>query len=420
MASTRTRVFVAGWLGAVTCALPAASALSAEAFSLSGFVQSHAAARAAGVDCAPATKCDFPAAELRAQVKAEGANAAGSAAFMGRLDFVRDAALGDSRTEVRELYGDAISDKAAVRIGRQVITWGVGDLLFVNDTFPKDWSAFYTGQPMQYLKLGSDAVKLNLYPGAVAVELVAADFRADNLPDGRRFVLADPLPSGLPRRIGEPRDGTDSLEWAAKFSGYLESWEWAAYLSRTHYRSPAMRVAATEIAGFYPRLNTYGASLAGSAAGGVLSFEGAYYDSRDDRDGRDASIENSQWRGLAGYTRQLWEDATLGVQAYVERMSDYDSYRATLPAGFPLRDETRSVATLRFTQLFSHQTVTFNLFAFWGVSDRDRYVIPSLRYAFNDNLWVEGGANLFCGSRTGMFGAMRDNNNVYLTLRYAF
>jgi hypothetical protein len=61
-----------------------------------------------------------------------------------------------------------------------------------------------------------------------------------------------------------------------------------------------------------------------------------------------------------------------------------------------------------------------SFFAFLGLSEKDRYLIPSLRYAFSDNLWTEVGANLFGGGRNGMFGSMRDNSNVYLTVRYSF
>jgi hypothetical protein len=100
-------------------------------------------------------------------------------------------------------------------------------------------------------------------------------------------------------------------------------------------------------------------------------------------------------------------------------MRQYSAYRETLPAGFPAKDRVRKVATLRFTQLFAHQTLTFNVFAFFGLSERDRYIIPSLRYAFSDDLWVEIGANVFGGNRNGALGSMQDNDNVYLTVRFA-
>jgi hypothetical protein len=413
-------VRAAASMAAASLALGWSSAATAQGISWGGFAQSHVAWRTNQVACPSGTACEFPAAELRGQLKAEGKNSSGNAAFAGRFDLVRDVVLEDTSVETRELFGDLISEKATARLGRQVVTWGVGDLLFINDTFPKDQVALFTGQPLQYLKLGSDALKLNAYPALVNLELVIAGFRPDNTPTSRRFVLADPLSAGLPRSTEEPGNSPKELEISGRVSGYLDNWELTGYASRTHYRSPAWQVTGTGIIGSYPRLNTVGASLTGPIGKGVLSLEAGYYDSTQDRDGRDPSIENSQSRGLIGYTRQLWEDATLGLQLYGEWMRDYAAYRESLPAGFPAKDRVRKVATVRLTQFFAHQTVTFNVFAFLGLSEEDRYVIPSLRYAFSDNLWAEIGANLFGGKRSGTFGAMQDNSNIYLTVRYAF
>ncbi len=91
-----------------------------------------------------------------------------------------------------------------------------------------------------------------------------------------------------------------------------------------------------------------------------------------------------------------------------------------LPGGFPERDQLRTVVTLRFTQFHLHQTLRLSLFAFWGVSEDDGYIITSVRYAFSDALWGEVGANLFVGDRNGQFGSLGDNDNIYATLRYAF
>ena len=110
-------------------------------------------------------------------------------AFLGKIDLIHDAALDNIDSEVRELYAGYHTDDFTVRGGRQVITWGAGDLLFINDVFPKDWVAFYSGQPLEYLKLGSDAVKLDLFMGSTTLEMVISDFRADRLPDNRRFII---------------------------------------------------------------------------------------------------------------------------------------------------------------------------------------------------------------------------------------
>jgi len=159
----------------------------------------------------------------------------------------------------------------------------------------------------------------------------------------------------------------------------------------------------------------------GSFLGGVASLEGAYWDSEEDRSGTDPSIENSEVKALAGYSCPLWKDATLGVQGYLEWTMDYDAFRATLPVGYPAQEESRWTATTRLTQLLRNQTVTGSLFAFWGVTDEDGYLIPSVRYAATDNVSLEFGANVFFGRETHTtFGALDENDNVYANMRYSF
>ncbi len=409
--------FLAGIVSALL--LIVAPLAAAEDVFFSGFGQTHAAARIDSVDCPAGTECDFPAADLRGEFSAEGKNAAGTSGFLGRFELIRDFAIDETRLSARELYADWTSEKFTGRVGRQLITWGVGDLLFINDTFPRDPVALFTGQPMQYLKLGVDALKLDAYTAPANAELVIAAFRPDNTPTSRRFILSDPFPAVLPRRTEEPGNSADELEVSSRVYRYIDNWELSGYVSRTHFHTPARRVTAGEVVSTYPRLNTFGASLTGPAVNGVVSVEAGYYDSVQDRDGTDPSVENSQFRGLLSYSQQPWDDATLGVQLYGEWMRDYDAYRETLPAGFPVKDRVRKVATVRFTQLFAHQTASFNVFTFVGLNEKDRYIITSLRYAFTDDLWAEIGANVFNGNRNGTYGSLHDNSNVYLTVRIA-
>ncbi|NQU75666.1 MAG: hypothetical protein HQ546_05025, partial [Planctomycetes bacterium] len=50
-----------------------------------------------------------------------------------------------------------------IKVGRQILTWGTGDMVFLNDLFPKDWQAFLIGRDVEYLKAPSDAMKVGLY-----------------------------------------------------------------------------------------------------------------------------------------------------------------------------------------------------------------------------------------------------------------
>ncbi len=418
---TRTTRGIVPLLGLIWVVLGVAPSMAE--VEIAGFAQTNHAARLTGADCPPGVTCDFPLGEERLQLKLEGFSRDGSAAFVGKADVFHDAILNQSGLELREMYIDWASDYITLRAGRQIVTWGTGDLLFINDVFPKDWVAFFTGRPLQYLKVGSDALKIGLHPSFLTGEIVVAPyFQPDRYPTGERLVLADPFPAGMPRTTEAKERSFANVEISAKISKYVVDWEIAVYASRTFYRVPAAGLAG--LAGvrfFFPPLNTIGASATGGLYGGVLNVEGAYYDSEADRKGDDAAIENSQVRTLVGYNHALWTDAALGAQGYVESMQNHDAYVANLPTGFPAQDERRWTATLRFTQMLLQQTLTFSTFAFLGLTEKDAYLIPSLRYSFTDELWGEIGANIFLTDKSHtFFGRFDKNDNAYLTLRYGF
>lgn len=393
---------------------------------LGGFVQVNFTGRVTGEDC-EGGDCDYLLGEERLQLELGAYSEDGSASFRVKVDLYHDAIADEPGIEFREGHVGYTSKYAGLVVGRRIITWGVGDLLFINDVFPKDWAAFFTGRPLEYLKVGSDALSVEVFTKYLDIEAIASPFfQPDRLPEADRFILPpSPFPPGLARREEQPKRTYENAEFHGRLSRYVSDWRLNLYASRTFFRTPQMTLddpaAPTEIILFYPRLNVYGADAGGGLFGGVLSIEGGYYDSEEDRDGVDPAIENSMGKALLGYSHALWYDATLGAQAYGEYMMFYEEYEDSLDPGVTKRDKLRSLATLRFTQFLFHQTLTFNVFGFWGVSDEDFYLIPSLRYSFADPLWAEVGGNIFAGREDDtMFGALDDNDNVYLAARYEF
>jgi len=77
----------------------------------------------------------------------------------GKLDLFHDAVDNEADVDLREAYLDLRHGIADLRIGRQILTWGLGDLIFINDVFPKDRVAFISGFPLEYLKKGSGKIK---------------------------------------------------------------------------------------------------------------------------------------------------------------------------------------------------------------------------------------------------------------------
>jgi len=154
--------------------------------------------------------------------------------------------------------------------------------------------------------------------------------------------------------------------------------------------------------------------------GGVLSLEAGSHDSRHDRSGRNAAVENSSVRLLTGYQREIVPDLTPSGQYYVQVMEDHAEYIGSRGAGMPHRGAARHVLTARLTQLLRHQTLRLDLFALASPSDGDWYLGPEARYQITDALSATVGLNVFGGPRRSDYRQFEANSTLYTVVRYAF
>lgn len=367
---------------------------------------------------------DFKGADERIQLKIDASKEPFSLfiktdAYLDHIDKKGD-------LEIREGYIDYTAKSWDLRVGRQIITWGLGDLIFINDVFPKDYEAFFSGRPLEYLKKGVDGLKIGLYPAFASLEFIAIPFfEPNNYPDPRRFYMFDPMPGITDRKEKEPTQNRENTELALRVYRDIAGVDASLYFYKGFYRQASLMpddpVTPTRLRLFYPKLSVYGISLQGRALNGILSLEVGYYDSRQDRKGTDPMISNSQTRFLIGYQRQMWEDFTIGLQYYSQYMHDYSEYRKNQPAGLPFDKRLYQIATLRLTQFLMHQNLRLSFFSLYNLSDGDYMVNPEVRYNLSDHVWAAIGGNIFGeGERWSQLGQLDRNDNLYIQLRYEF
>lgn len=399
----------------VSCVL--SSAIASDV-SIHGFVQGN---YSVDTDTSNPDGKDFKWASERLQIKLDANNEAFH--FFLKTEAFYDHLNEEAEIELREGYVDFSSSMWDMRLGRQVITWGLGDLIFVNCVFPKDYEAFFSGRPMEYLKKGVDGLKVGIYPSFASAELVIVPFfEPNNFPDPKRFHMFDLMPSVANRNEKEPAATLGNTEIAFRVYRDVAGFDASLYFYRGFFRQPSMSMTSPSIIDlFYPELSVYGASLQGRALNGVLSLEAGYYDSRKDRNGTDAMIPNSHSRYLIGYQRQMWEDFTIGLQYYGEYMHDYSEYEKNLPSGFPQEKRYHDLVSARLTQFLIHQTLKLSFFVFYNPSYKDYLLNPEVKYNFTDSVWAAVGANIFGGGeKWNQFGQLDKNDNIYLQLRYEF
>ncbi|MBC8206211.1 MAG: hypothetical protein H8E68_03570 [Kiritimatiellaeota bacterium] len=299
-------------------------------------------------------------------------------------------------------------DWADVKIGRQILTWGTGDLLFINDLFSKDWKSFFAGRDEEYLKAPSDALFMSFFPSFATIDVAYMPrFDSDRFIDGERFSYWGGTGlTGTDLQTDKPNDWFNDDEIAVRVYRTFKGVEFAGYLYDGFWKTPQ---GFDPLSGqnTFPKLTVYGASARGALAGGIANLEAGYYDSRDDRNSTDPFIPDSQVRLLAGYEHELATDLTGSAQYYLEHTPD--------------TDHNRHVMTVRLTQRLMNQNLTLGLFTYWSPSDQDGYLRPSAAYKLTDNWLLEARGNFFFGKNNStFFGQFADNNNVALAVRYSF
>jgi hypothetical protein len=317
------------------------------------------------------------------------------------------------------------TDYMDVKVGRQILTWGTGDLIFINDMFPKDWQSFFIGRDSEYLKAPSDAAKVSLFSDWANLDIAfTPQFDPDRYINGERISYWN---SDLGRVAGQdaivhtdkPNEWFKDSEFATRLYKNVHDYELALYGYHGYWKSPGGE-NATRTKAIFPDLNVYGASARGNFGKGIGNVEVGYYDSLNDQSGNDPLINNSEFRYLVGYTQEIAKNFTMGVQYYVEHMMDYGAYIRNLPSG-PARDRDRHLTTLRLTKLLMDQNLRCSLFTYYSPSDKDVYMRPNVNYKVNDNLAVEVGANIFFGDYPNtFFGQFHNDTNVYMGARYSF
>jgi hypothetical protein len=326
-------------------------------------------------------------------------------------DFVADSVIGNQALnlqsgqgfmDLRELYVNfSPSDNIDLKIGRQVLTWGTGDLVFINDLFSKDWRSFFNGRDTQYLKAPSDAIKASLYFDTLNFDLVySPQYNSD------RFINAERLSylnsTNQPVKADVP-DNDDELSVRAYRSfGAAEA---ALYYYQGHTKSPAGFNQKTDQM-IFPKLKVYGASIRKPLAKGIFNAELGLRHLATPSNASISYSKEDEWRALVGYEQEIAKELTAAVQYYVEVKKGQSD---------------RHLTTLRLQKQMMQQKLKLSFFNFYSPNQRDGYLRINTSYKYSDDLKFEIGSNAFYGKNNqGFFSQFKDNNNLYAAIKLSF
>ncbi|MCK5883277.1 MAG: hypothetical protein KAG61_06280, partial [Bacteriovoracaceae bacterium] len=306
-----------------------------------GFVEIEQGANISGTGPHAQSGDNYVMANRRFRLKSSKSNDNG--AFYSKVDFVKDDILNETYIDIRELRIKYTPfEWMDLSIGRQVSTWGVADMLFINDLFPKNWVSNFQGRDMEMLKDPSDSLRVTNYFLGSSLDMVyTPQFSPDVTPNGCYFNVYNPntgdsmknLASNCSStRTGDKKDRDfQNGELAAQLKKDIFGQQLALYYYHGFWKQPK-GLDVSDYSGFYPKLDVFGASTEGQVGPGIFSAEYGYYDSKDDSNGTSAFIENSVMKFLVGYKMDLSANWSVGFQWYQEWMQDYDEYETSMKA----------------------------------------------------------------------------------------
>ena len=311
-----------------------------------------------------------------------------------------------------------------IKVGRQILTWGKGDLVFINDLFPKDWQSFFIGREIEYLKAPSDALKLSINTKVVQINFVyTPQFDPDRYLSGERMAFGIPgvnIPfnqeSILPVSI--PNDFFRNAEYAIRLQRNFGKLDLSLYGYIGYWKSPS---GFTDTEFLFPGLSTYGLSVESNFLKGIIAVELGHYISTDDSSGENPFIRNSDFRYLVSYSRDLKKDWNIGIQYYSEITLQYERLIASIPLSSNIPSKVLNQLSVRLGKRMFKQKLHLNLITFYSFSGKDSYVRPNISYRLTDKIKADIGGNIFIAQNSNSFwGQFNGNDNLYLGIKYNF
>lgn len=354
-------------------------------------------------------------AELKSQI--EVSHDLERAQLSGKLDVHADGVGDGLWLDLREALATLqLGSRANLKLGRQVLSWGTGDLLFINDRFPKDFVLPLAGGEDLYFKAPSNSARLAVLLPALNIDLAYTPrFTPDHYIDGERLGFFDAR-SG--RRVGgrdlidarEP-SGFDSGELGLRLHRTHQGIEYAAYFYRGFDKQPLGADLQGQPSHF--RRDSAGISVRGPLAGGIAKFEAGREWSGAELDHVLARVPHKT-SALIGYEKEWLPKLTLGAQAYSE-FHTHEPGNAS-----PLNGAERHLVSLRISHQALRDRLNTSAIAFYSPNQHDRWLRITVSHRLSDE-WLTGAtANLFGGRVDRFFGQLEDDSNAGLWVRRQF
>ncbi len=334
------------------------------------------------------------------------------------------------QANVWETYLDYSAGAWDLRLGRQHIIWGemVG-LFFADVVSAKDMRQFVLPE-FDMIRIPQWAARVEHFQGDVHSELIWIPYPTYDeigVPGAEFYPGPLPPPPGYAPVFQDerrPAGGLDQSGYGMRVSALKAGWDMAGFYYSAMDGQPAFLRQVTTVGGGpafvytpdHQRIEQMGGTLSKDLSSVVLKAELVYTHGRlievarlSDPDGvvRQDHVDYAVGIDYAGL-----EQSRLNFQLFQRWFPDHDTDMVS--------DRVESGVTLFTSTTMASGELEPQLLVMAGLNRGDWLARPRLVWHAGAHWRVAAGADVFGGSRLGLFGRFDDQDRVYTELRYTF
>ncbi len=322
--------------------------------------------------------------------------------------------------KIRELYVSQQAGSFDIRVGRQIITWGVADALRITDIVsPMDYSEFLA-QDYDDIRIPENALRIKFAKNSYSIEALAVPvIETFELPTDPKNPWAVSLSGNDSISTGNKPDfKLKNMEFGGRFSCFLSGVDFSVCALRTFNKMPVFELCYNPkkqllvCDGQYKRMTMTGFDFSVPVSKFVLRGELAEYFDEAIQPGINAEIAyHNTTNALLGLDIYPGSDWNLSFQYSHKYIGDYDETLNTY--------RNAGTATVRVSKDLFRNTLNINTFAYIDVADGGIYDRTSFDYAANDMLHIIMGFDYFHADN-GMFKMYDKNSEIWAKIKLCF
>ncbi|MBS3742454.1 MAG: hypothetical protein KGY75_08190 [Candidatus Cloacimonetes bacterium] len=330
---------------------------------------------------------------------------------------------------LRQAYMDIFFRTIDLRVGKQQIIWGKAEGVFITDIIsPKDMTEFLLPD-FEEIRMGVNAVKADYYLGNHTFELVWLPVFTPTLMPSDSSIWQPQMNFAIPPQFDysqkKVKKSLENSEVFFKYSAITSAADFELMAGYAWDDDPTMHVEKTidpethELTNLtvipkHHRLTITGGSFSTTLGPLVLRSEGAYYAGKyfntADSEASQGVVKKNYLHYLLGLDYTIW-DINMSAQFIQQTILDYDESIDS--------DQYENTITYLMRKDFLRETLTLELFSYFGINNDDALLRPKIYYDIYDGFELTTGVNLFTGNK-GRFGQYDNNDMVYMKLKYSF